>query len=163
MAALVAAILLAVTGPGTLLGPGEGLPNKPVLAAIAAHDERAAAVVPPLATDPLEQPATAAPSDPPASAPSSSGADWDATASCEWNENPAAGPTGWATTTTGNGYYFALQFSPGTWLGYGGTQAELDQADAGGSAPSRGRLIEVAERVLAGQGPGAWPNCFTWA
>lgn len=162
MAALVAAILLAVTGPGTLLGPGEGLPNKPVLAAIAAHDERAAAVVPPLATDPLEQPATAAPSDPPASAPSS-GADWDATASCEWNENPAAGPTGWATTTTGNGYYFALQFSPGTWLAYGGTQAELDQADAGGSAPSRARLIEVAERVLAGQGPGAWPNCFTWA
>lgn len=84
------------------------------------------------------------------------GSIWDTVAACEWNEDPAAGPTGWATTTTGNGYYFALQFSPGTWLANGGTQAELDA----GVAPSRARLIEVAENVLASQGPGAWPNCF---
>lgn len=88
-------------------------------------------------------------------APAVGGSFWDLLAACEWNEDPAAGPTGWATTTTGNGYYFAFQFTPGTWLTNGGTQAELDA----GVAPSRERLIEVAQNVMASQGPGAWPNC----
>lgn len=78
-------------------------------------------------------------------------ADWDAIVNCEASGN-------WGLVTTGNGYYFALQFDPGTWLAYGGTQAELDA----GVAPSPSRLIQVAEAVLAGQGPGAWPNCFVW-
>lgn len=74
---------------------------------------------------------------------------WDEVAACEGGGN-------WGLVTTGNGYYFVLQFAPSTWLAYGGTQAELDA----GVAPSPSRLIEVAERVLASQGPGAWPNCF---
>lgn len=82
---------------------------------------------------------------------SSGVADWDAIVGCE-----ASGD--WAFVG-GNPFYFALQFAPGTWLAYGGTQAELDA----GVAPSRARLIQVAEAVLAGQGPGAWPNCFRWA
>lgn len=79
-------------------------------------------------------------------------ANWDAIVDCEASGN-------WGLVTTGNGYYFALQFAPSTWLGYGGTQAELDA----GVAPSPSRLIQVAEAVLAGQGPGAWPNCFVWS
>lgn len=74
---------------------------------------------------------------------------WDAVAACEGGGN-------WSLVTTGNGYYFVLQFSPSTWLAYGGTQAELNA----GVAPSRARLIQVAEAVLAGQGSGAWPNCW---
>lgn len=74
---------------------------------------------------------------------------WDAVVACEASGN-------WGLVTTGNGYWFAMQFTSSTWLAYGGTQAELDA----GVAPSPARLIEVAERVLAGQGPGAWPNCF---
>lgn len=77
------------------------------------------------------------------------GSVWDAVVACEAGGN-------WSLVTTGNGYYFAMQFHPDTWLAYGGTQAELDA----GVAPSPSRLIEVAERVLAGQGPNAWPNCF---
>ena len=73
---------------------------------------------------------------------------WDPLAECE-------GSGDWSLVTTGNGYYFVLQFAPSTWLAYGGTQAELDA----GVAPSRARLIEVAEAVLAGQGKGAWPSC----
>lgn len=76
------------------------------------------------------------------------GSFWDAIAECEGSSN-------WALVTTGNGYWWVLQFSAGTWLANGGTQAELDA----GVAPSRARLIEVAENVLASQGPGAWPNC----
>lgn len=77
-------------------------------------------------------------------------ADWDAIAACEGGGN-------WAGVF-GDPYYFVLQFAASTWLAYGGTQAELDA----GVAPSRSRLIQVAENVLAGQGPGAWPNCFAY-
>lgn len=85
-------------------------------------------------------------------APTSYSADWDAIAMCE-------GGGDWSMVKPDSDpYYFVLQFSPGTWLAYGGTQAELDA----GVAPSRARLIQVAEAVLAGQGPGAWPNCFRY-
>lgn len=83
------------------------------------------------------------------SAPAYSGSVWDAVAACE-------GGGDWSLYTTGNGYYFVLQFVPSTWLANGGTQAELDA----GHAPSRDRIIQVAESVLASQGSGAWPNCF---
>ena len=76
--------------------------------------------------------------------------DWDVVAQCESGGN-------W-NTNTGNGFYGGLQFTEGTWAGYGGTQyaARADLA-------SRSQQIAVAERVLAGQGPSAWPNCFRWA
>ncbi len=55
---------------------------------------------------------------------------------------------------TGNGYYGGLQFSASTWAAYGGTQyaSTADQA-------SKSQQIEIAEKVLAGQGKGAWPSC----
>jgi ABC-type transport system substrate-binding protein len=71
---------------------------------------------------------------------------WDQVAQCEsggdWHIN------------TGNGYYGGLQFAAQTWSGYGGGEfaATADQA-------AREQQIQIGERVLAGQGPGAWPNC----
>ncbi|MFI9782226.1 transglycosylase family protein [Kitasatospora sp. NPDC051984] len=71
---------------------------------------------------------------------------WDRVAQCEsggdWSIN------------TGNGYYGGLQFSSSTWRAYGGGDyaARADQA-------TRSEQIAVAERVLASQGPGAWPSC----
>jgi len=78
--------------------------------------------------------------------PAEAAPNWDALAQCEsggrWNIN------------TGNGYYGGLQFAASTWRGYGGTQyaARADLA-------SREQQIAVGERVLASQGPGAWPSC----
>ncbi|GGM97053.1 transglycosylase [Lentzea pudingi] len=71
------------------------------------------------------------------------GMNWDALAQCEASGNWAA--------NTGNGYYGGLQFSQQTWNGYGGVG---NPANA-----SREQQIAVAERVLAGQGPNAWPSC----
>ncbi|GAA3810486.1 transglycosylase family protein [Streptomyces phyllanthi] len=72
--------------------------------------------------------------------------EWDAVAQCESGGN-------WSINT-GNGYYGGLQFSASTWAGYGGTQyaATADQA-------SKAQQIEIGEKVLAGQGKGAWPVC----
>ncbi|CAN5586157.1 resuscitation-promoting factor protein RpfA [soil metagenome] len=71
---------------------------------------------------------------------------WDAIAGCESGNN-------WSINT-GNGYYGGLQFAQGTWEGFGGTTyaARADLA-------TRGQQIAIAERVLAGQGWGAWPTC----
>lgn len=71
---------------------------------------------------------------------------WDRVAACESSGN-------WSINT-GNGYYGGLQFSAGTWRSYGGGAyaATADQA-------SKSQQITVAERVLDGQGPGAWPVC----
>src|SRR5437588_816888 len=55
---------------------------------------------------------------------------------------------------TGNGFYGGLQFSEGTWLGYGGGQYA-----SSANLASQAQQIAVAERVLAGQGIGAWPVC----
>lgn len=74
--------------------------------------------------------------------------DWDAIAFCESHGN-------WATNT-GNGYWGGLQFAPSTWFSYGG-----GPFDGSGPFPySREEQIAVAERVLAAQGPGAWPSCY---
>ncbi|GED98885.1 transglycosylase family protein [Gordonia crocea] len=78
-----------------------------------------------------------------ATAAHADGHNWDAVAQCESGGN-------WAINT-GNGYYGGLQFSLGTW-----------QANGGAGMPhqaSREQQISVAERVLASQGVGAWPNC----
>ena len=77
---------------------------------------------------------------------SSGGANWSAIASCESGGNWSA--------NTGNGFYGGLQFTEGTWLAYGGGQYA---PSANLASPSQ--QIAVAERVLAGQGIGAWPVC----
>ena len=77
---------------------------------------------------------------------SGSGVNWDAIAACESGGN-------WSTST-GNGYSGGLQFSQGTWDAYGGSQYSSTAAGA-----SRSQQIAVAQRVLAGQGMGAWPVC----
>jgi hypothetical protein len=87
----------------------------------------------------------------PSSSSHSGRADWYAIAQCEsggrWDLN------------TGNGYWGGLQFAPGTWYANGG-----GSFDGSGPFPySASQQIAVAERVLASQGPGAWPNCFRWA
>ena len=73
-------------------------------------------------------------------------AEWDTVARCESSGN-------WAINT-GNGYQGGLQFAPSTWLGYGGGQF----ASAAHLA-TRDQQIAIAEKVLAGQGRGAWPVC----
>jgi len=72
-----------------------------------------------------------------------SSVNWDAIAQCESGGN-------WSTNT-GNGYYGGLQFSQSTWKAYGGTGSAANA--------SREQQIAVAERVLQGQGIGAWPVC----
>ena len=72
--------------------------------------------------------------------------DWTGVAQCEsggdWDIN------------TGNGYYGGLQFSQSTWAGYGGTSL-APRADLATPAEQ----VQIAEKVLAGQGIGAWPTC----
>jgi resuscitation-promoting factor RpfC len=71
------------------------------------------------------------------------GMDWDAVAQCEsggrWNAD------------TGNGFYGGLQFKQSTWDENGGI--------GNPATASRDQQIAVANRVLATQGPGAWPKC----
>ncbi|MFD4033821.1 peptidoglycan DD-metalloendopeptidase family protein [Streptomyces sp. NPDC058637] len=71
---------------------------------------------------------------------------WEKVAACESTSN-------WHINT-GNGYYGGLQFSGSTWAAYGGTTfaARADLA-------TKDQQIAVAEKVLEGQGPGAWPTC----
>ncbi|AOW92263.1 hypothetical protein BFN03_04830 [Rhodococcus sp. WMMA185] len=68
---------------------------------------------------------------------------WDAVAMCESSGNWAA--------DTGNGFRGGLQFTDSTWAEFGGTGSAANA--------SREEQIRVAENVLAGQGPGAWPVC----
>ncbi|GAA3997022.1 hypothetical protein GCM10022384_50200 [Streptomyces marokkonensis] len=71
---------------------------------------------------------------------------WDKVAACEstndWDIN------------TGNGYYGGLQFTQSTWEAFGGTEY-APRADLA----TKDQQIAVAEKVLDGQGPGAWPVC----
>ena len=71
---------------------------------------------------------------------------WDKVAACEsggrWKIN------------TGNGYYGGLQFSGSTWRAFGGRKYAKQAHKA-----SKGEQIAIARRVLASQGPGAWPTC----
>lgn len=80
----------------------------------------------------------------PAEAASSS--TWDRLAQCEAGGN-------WSIST-GNGYYGGLQFSGGTWRAYGGGRYASSAHRA-----SRSEQIAIAEKVLDGQGWGAWPAC----
>ena len=76
----------------------------------------------------------------------SSGANWSAIAACESGGN-------WSSNT-GNGFYGGLQFTQQTWLAYGGGQYA-----SSANLASESEQIAVAQRVLAGQGIGAWPVC----
>jgi resuscitation-promoting factor RpfA len=78
-----------------------------------------------------------------AATPASAATNWDAIAQCESGGN-------WSINT-GNGYYGGLQFTQSTWKAYGGTGSAQNA--------SREQQIAVAERVLQGQGIGAWPVC----
>jgi len=75
-----------------------------------------------------------------------SSVNWDAVAQCESTGN-------WAINS-GNGFYGGLQFTESTWLAYGGG-AYAQYANQA----SRTQQIAIAEKVLAGQGIGAWPVC----
>ncbi|MFH9726741.1 transglycosylase family protein [Streptomyces sp. NPDC017254] len=72
--------------------------------------------------------------------------EWDTVAACESGGN-------WSINT-GNGYYGGLQFSASTWAAYGGTAYASTANQA-----SKSQQIAIAEKVLAGQGKGAWPSC----
>ncbi|SDS70131.1 Transglycosylase-like domain-containing protein [Brevibacterium siliguriense] len=68
---------------------------------------------------------------------------WDKVAECEsggdWHIN------------TGNGYYGGLQFSAQTWNAFGGSGTADEH--------SKAEQIDIAQKVLKEQGPGAWPVC----
>ena len=71
-----------------------------------------------------------------------------------WNKVAACESSGNWSINTGNGYYGGLQFAQSTWKAYGGARyaARADLA-------TKQEQIAVAEKVLAGQGPTAWPVC----
>jgi resuscitation-promoting factor RpfA len=71
---------------------------------------------------------------------------WDRVARCESSGN-------WHINT-GNGFYGGLQFTASTWAGFGGHRF-APQANRA----TRVQQIAVARRVLAVQGPRAWPVC----
>ncbi|MEV6957681.1 transglycosylase family protein [Streptomyces sp. NPDC051207] len=71
-----------------------------------------------------------------------------------WEKVAACESTGDWDINTGNGFYGGLQFTQSTWAAYGGT-AYAPRADLA----TRQQQIAVAEKVLDGQGPGAWPTC----
>ncbi len=74
------------------------------------------------------------------------GSVWDRLAQCESSGN-------WAINT-GNGFTGGLQFVRSTWLGVGGGEYAPDAYLA-----TREQQIDIASRVLASQGWGAWPGC----
>ena len=78
------------------------------------------------------------------------GSRWDQLAQCETGGN-------WSTNT-GNGFGGGLQFahtaSWSTWLSFGGGEFAPHPWEA-----SREQQIDIAERVLASSGWGAWPGC----
>ncbi|MGC1207966.1 MAG: transglycosylase family protein, partial [Ornithinimicrobium sp.] len=81
------------------------------------------------------------------SAPAANADDvWDRVAACESSGN-------WSIST-GNGYYGGVQFYQPTWVGYGGREYASYAHRA-----TKAEQIAIARRVLAAQGPGAWPVC----
>ena len=82
-----------------------------------------------------------------ASAPAAaSGGVWDRLAQCESGGN-------WSINT-GNGYYGGIQFNSRTWKAYGGGKY-APRADLA----TREQQIDIAKKVQANQGWGAWPAC----
>ncbi|MGW1777520.1 transglycosylase family protein [Streptomyces sp. NPDC002143] len=71
-----------------------------------------------------------------------------------WNKVAACESTNDWNINSGNGFYGGLQFTQSTWEAYGGTRY-APRADLA----TKDQQIAVAEKVLDGQGPGAWPLC----
>lgn len=71
---------------------------------------------------------------------------WDKVAACESTNN-------WQINTH-NGFFGGLQFTQSTWSSFGG-HAYASRADLA----TKAQQIRIAEKVLAAQGPGAWPVC----
>ena len=134
------------------------LPASGHVSARIAHAAQAAIPAPPPTPAPApasaqSQAGSAPQAAPPAATPvstgapaSSGGANWSAIAACESGGNWSA--------NTGNGFYGGLQFTQQTWDAYGGGQYAPSA-----NLASESEQIAVADRVLAGQGIGAWPVC----
>jgi Transglycosylase-like domain len=120
---------LAPTGPGSAESVDSRLDDRP-------------------ATVPMQATLVTIPTPPPAPTPVFSSGDtvWDTLAMCEASGNWAA--------NTGNGYYGGLQFSVGTWSGYGGAEFAAYPHQA-----TREQQIIVAERLRAARGYQPWPAC----
>ncbi|MFJ5637271.1 FG-GAP-like repeat-containing protein [Streptomyces goshikiensis] len=71
---------------------------------------------------------------------------WDKVAHCESTDD-------WQINT-GNGYYGGLQISSQTWNAFGGREYAAYPHQA-----TKQQQILIGEKILAGQGQGAWPNC----
>lgn len=71
---------------------------------------------------------------------------WEAIAQCESGGNWSA--------DTGNGHYGGLQISLPTWDANGG-----EELSALPSTASPQEQVLVGQRIMAKQGPGAWPKC----
>ena len=71
-----------------------------------------------------------------------------------WNKVAACESTNNWSINTGNGFYGGLQFTQSTWESYGGAKYAR-RADLA----TKDQQIAVAEKVLEGQGPRAWPVC----
>ncbi|WP_330261033.1 transglycosylase family protein [Streptomyces sp. NBC_00539] len=70
---------------------------------------------------------------------------WEKLAQCESSGN-------WAYQGR---YHGGLQFDPNTWVEYGGTEYAPYAYQA-----TKEQQIRIGEKVLAGQGLNAWPNCW---
>ncbi|GAA3807179.1 hypothetical protein GCM10022403_046600 [Streptomyces coacervatus] len=75
-----------------------------------------------------------------------------------WNKVAACESTNNWTINTGNGFYGGLQFTQSTWEAYGGAKYAR-RADLA----TKDEQVAVAEKVLRGQGPRAWPVCSAQA
>ncbi|WP_051722696.1 transglycosylase family protein [Streptomyces albus] len=71
-----------------------------------------------------------------------------------WDEVAACESSGDWSANTGNGYYGGLQFSQSSWQSVGGTEY-APRADLA----TKDQQIAAGEKLLAAQGPGAWPTC----
>ncbi|GAA3378439.1 hypothetical protein GCM10017750_28240 [Streptomyces racemochromogenes] len=80
------------------------------------------------------------------SAQAASVATWDKVAQCESTNN-------WSINT-GNGYYGGLQILKSTWDAFGGRAYASYPHQA-----TKQQQILIAEKILAGQGAGAWGSC----
>ncbi|WP_130800284.1 transglycosylase family protein, partial [Streptomyces otsuchiensis] len=81
-----------------------------------------------------------------ATAGAASSETWDKVAECESGQD-------WSIDS-GNGHFGGLQFRQSTWEQFGGT-VYAERADLA----TREEQMAVAEKVLDGQGPKAWPVC----
>lgn len=84
----------------------------------------------------------------PASIAAGDAVNWEAVAHCESGGNWSA--------DTGNGDFGGLQISESTWRANGGTAMAANPAQA-----SPAEQVDVAKRILARQGPDAWPRCLS--